>query len=125
MRSRLAVACGAVGATLWLSACAPLLPVGLAAGGLGAGLALVGNVISIADTADKDTDTVLAAVKPLNEQICAHEIAQPHSPGLQAGIEAFCANLPDDPLELLRQAVEIIKAVKAEKSAASSEGSTP
>lgn len=57
---------------------------------------------------------VLQSVKPINELLCDDELKKPHTWRAEAFLRAFCDNLPDNIPELVRQAVEVFKALRKE-----------
>lgn len=60
-----------------------------------------------------DTDDVLAAAKPVNEVLCVVKPWWPSSCEAEAAINAFCAHLPSNTLNLAVQLFAIVDAVEA------------
>jgi len=90
----------------------------LGAAGAGAGLGAVGTVVATADTADQDAKTALAVVKPLNAAACDLVLEDKTlDVPLRAAFTAFCAELPDDPLQVPKQFIDTALAYRKAKSA--------
>lgn len=94
----------------------------LGVAGAGAGVGVAGTVFTAAETVDQDAKTALAVVKPLNGAACNLVLADKTLDApLRAAFTAFCAELPDDPLQVPKQFIDTAlayqKAKDAEKAA--------